>query len=238
MTQPREPHTQTSRAPGSAHELGRDRHAGTTPAAGATEAARSGGGNKWWLWALLALIVLAALIFGLTQCSNNSDRDAAAPPPANSGAPTAGPGTPTAGPGTPTANGPNAGETAPGMLSAGGRALLPVAAVAGANGELTGLVGQQASAQAVPVQSVPADEGFWVGNSETDRMWVKLVPDGESPIKVQKGQLLDLGGPVVAHGADFAGAEGVDDAEGAAQLTTQAAHIEAPQGQVRVVGTR
>ncbi len=36
-------------------------------------------------------------------------------------------------------------------------------------GDLTQYAGQDATAKGVLVQSVPADEGFWVGSSETDR---------------------------------------------------------------------
>ncbi|ALG12138.1 hypothetical protein [Kibdelosporangium phytohabitans] len=212
-----DPHQRnTGSAASSSGDLGSTRRA-----AGATEAARSSGGRMWWVWALLALILIGLLIFALARCSNDDDRPTgAASPPA---------------PSTPSAQ-PDSADMPPGALQVGGRTVWPAAGAAPANGALTTLVGQQVSGRAVPVQSVPADEGFWVGTSDTDRMWVKLVPNGESPVNIQKGQMLDLGGPIVAHGREFAASEGVDDAEGATQLTAQAAHIEAQQDQVRVVG--
>ncbi len=100
------------------------------------------------------------------------------------------------------------------------------------------MVGKPISGSAVPVQSVPGPEGFWVGENTTDRMWVKLLPSGDSPVDVKPRQLLDLAGTVVANGDGFAAKERVDAAGGAEQLDRQKAHIELPHDQPRVVGTR
>jgi hypothetical protein len=89
----------------------------------------------------------------------------------------------------------------------------------------------------VPVQSVDADEGFWVGPSATDRVWVQLTSNSESTITISAGELLDLSGPVVSHGADYARKAGVTAEEGADQLTREAAHLEVNPSQVKVVGT-
>ena len=136
----------------------------------------------------------------------------------------------------PAPQAPAAAAAAGALTTAGGTPLFPTAAQNG--GSLASLVGQEVAGRAVRVLSVPADEGFWVGANDTDRVWVKLIPSGESPLHVVPGQLLDLSGPVVAHGADFAGNEGVTAAEGADQLTRAAAHVEANQDTVEVVGTR
>jgi hypothetical protein len=90
----------------------------------------------------------------------------------------------------------------------------------------------------VPVQSVPADEGFWIGTGVTDRVWVQLTTNGESAITITAGQLLDLAGPVVPHGPDYAGKAGVSVADGAEQLTRAGAHLEVDPNRITVVGPR
>ena len=42
------------------------------------------------------------------------------------------------------------------------------------------------------VLSVPADEGFWIGTSQNDRVWVQIVGKGESPYQVQAGDKVDF----------------------------------------------
>jgi hypothetical protein len=124
------------------------------------------------------------------------------------------------------------------LTIADGASLFPLAESAGANGDLTPLVGRQVTGRGLQVLSVPADEGFWAGNDDTDRVWVELLPPQQEPVAIRQGELIDLTGQMVAHGPDFAAQNGVDAAEGADQLTRQAAHIDAPQEQVRIVGTR
>jgi hypothetical protein len=85
----------------------------------------------------------------------------------------------------------------------------------------------------VLVQSVPADEGFWVGTSETDRVWVQLSGTDESGYVVQQGDRVDFTGQVTAHDPGFATQVGVAAAEGADQLDQQAAHIEVAKSQLR-----
>jgi hypothetical protein len=85
----------------------------------------------------------------------------------------------------------------------------------------------------VLVQSVPADEGFWVGTSETDRVWVQLSGTDESGYVVQQGDRVDFTGQVAAHDPGFATQVGVDAAEGADQLGQQAAHIEVANSELR-----
>lgn len=113
-----------------------------------------------------------------------------------------------------------------GELTADGVSLLPVAAVAGPDGALSTQVDEPATAAGVTVQSVPADEGFWVGTSATDRVWVQLTGTDESGYAVKQGDRVDFTGQFVVHDAAFPAQVGVDDAEGAAQLAAQAAHIQ------------
>jgi hypothetical protein len=106
--------------------------------------------------------------------------------------------------------------------------LLPVAQAADANGSLAGLVGQQVSAQGVTVQSVDANEGFWVGTSPADRVWVQLDGRGESTYTVKAGDRVSFTGQMAANPPGFDQRIGVDAGEGAEQLRTQAAHITVP----------
>ena len=85
-----------------------------------------------------------------------------------------------------------------------------------------------------PFQRV-GTEGFWLGTSETERVWVQLTGEaGESPYQVQEGDLVDFEGTVEAHDAAFAEQAGVDDAEGAQQLADQAAHLTVAKSAVRL----
>ncbi|WP_414937916.1 hypothetical protein [Amycolatopsis sp. cmx-11-51] len=173
---------------------------------------------------LLALIIVAALILGLTQCrsnqtaNNDQNANGAVPPAGSQSAP---------------AESTTAASGKAGQLTVDGRDVFPLP-----QGDLTSFVGKPISGSAVPVQSVPGPEGFWAGENTTDRVWVKLLPAGASPVDVKPGQLLDLTGTVVANGNSFAAAERVDAANGAEQLDRQKAHIELPHDQPRVVGTR
>jgi hypothetical protein len=166
----------------------------------------------------LALVTTGALALGLTRCEAQRD-EAPAPAPAAPGG------------WTPDATIP---PPAPGSLEAGTTSLFEAAR--GDQG-LIDFVGQTATGYAVPVQSVDADEGFWVGASATDRVWVQLTSNDESTITITAGELLDLSGPVVSHGADYARKAGVTAEEGADQLTREAAHLEVQPSQVKVVGT-
>ncbi|WP_345379916.1 hypothetical protein [Pseudonocardia yuanmonensis] len=198
-----------------------------------------------WLWLLLALVIIVILVLVLVRCTGSGGNDpqsagGAAPsttaPPA-AASPTAGA---PAGDGQSGAGQNGAGQTGTGQsggsgtLTADGTPLLPVAQAAGPNGELSGLVGRAVTAQRVAVQSVPADEGFWVGTSDTDRVWVQLTTQpGESPYRVAVGDRVDFTGSVVAQDAGFAQQVGVDAAEGADQLTRQAAHLEVAKADLR-----
>lgn len=216
------------------------RAAGTTVAAG-------GRRPRMWLWIVLAVLVLVALLFALSRCGAGAGPGAggtgapAANPPAAPVTPTAGP--TAAGPTGAATTAPGAAEPAPapgsgpaggaGSLTAGGTALLPVSQAADANGSLAGLVGQEVAAEGVAVESVPADEGFWVGTSATDRIWVQLEGEGESGYAVRPGDRVSFRGQLVANPAGFAQRSGVDAGEGAAQLDRQAAHVTVRQADLR-----
>lgn len=189
--------------------------------------------KPWWLWALFALVILAILLISLTRCGPDNTSSNAPASSVPRAAPSAvGPAPNTAPVGPPSAAAPSAGTGAgaaggggQGALTADGTSLLPLGQVGGSDGDLTSLVGKTVSARGVLVQSVPTDEGFWVGDSDTDRIWVQLNGDGESGYTVKQGDRIDFTGRMIAHDPAFAGQVGVDAAEGADQLTQEAAHI-------------
>jgi hypothetical protein len=117
-------------------------------------------------------------------------------------------------------------DAVPGTLTADGTALLPepsdgYQALDGASGKGEGLT----------VESVVADEGFWVGSSPRDRFFIYLSEQarsaqGESPFQVKAGQKINVEGVVTAIPGDVA-TFGVDDDEGAVQLREQGFYLEA-----------
>jgi hypothetical protein len=87
-----------------------------------------------------------------------------------------------------------------GQLSAGNAQLIPAPA-----GGLSSEVGKSASGKDVVVQSVNGNEGFFVGSSTKDRVYVEWGGDvGEneaSRFQPKKGDRVNLTGPVQAAGA-------------------------------------
>jgi hypothetical protein len=163
----------------------------------------------WLLLGLLALTLLGAAL--LAKAAGGSG-------PASE----AGSGSAAAAAQQPAADAPQAAA-----LSANGKDVLA------SSSDLTGLEGQQASGTAT-VQSVVADEGFWVGSDATRRVFVFLTPEarrsaGESGFQVQAGQTVQLQGTVKPSSPEFARAAGVTGAEGAGQLASQGGYVEATE---------
>ena len=88
-----------------------------------------------------------------------------------------------------------------GRLNAAGAQLLPPPA-----GGLSGQVGETATGKDVVVQSVNGNEGFFVGSSTTDRVYVEWGGDiGQneaSQFQPKEGDKVNLTGPVQAAGAE------------------------------------
>lgn len=87
------------------------------------------------------------------------------------------------------------------------------------------MAGGRVEGDNLPVQSVPANEGFWLGCAD-GRLWVQLTGVGESPERVIAGQRLGFTGTAVPHPDLFSDSIGVDQSEGAAQLDQQRVHVE------------
>jgi hypothetical protein len=174
-----------------------------------TDGRRRGIGRLWPLLAGLLLLVLALL--ALTQCG--ADDDAA------------------------TGQRGAAADAAGGTLTAGGTDLLALSAAAGSGGGLSRYSGQQAEGRGVTVESVPADEGFWVGTGAQERVWVQLTgAAGESPFEVEAGDRVSFAGSVTAHPEGFAEEIGVTVEEGADLLQAQGQHIEVPRAELQLDG--
>jgi hypothetical protein len=116
-----------------------------------------------------------------------------------------------------------------GTVAAGGTQLLPLsgATKVRSGGSLSAYSGERAVARSVQVQSVAADEGFWIGPSSGDRIWVQLTgPPPESPYTVKAGDRVSFVGKVAANGIGFAARVGVNRSEGEARLNAQGQHID------------
>ena len=133
----------------------------------------------------------------------------------------------------PTTAAPAAGAPAPAPATAGeesavvagGRALLPLPGAG-----LASLAGQAAEGKSAVVQSVVADEGFWVGDDTTNRIFVFLTDEakaaeGESPFQVKAGQRVDFTGTIKPIPDDLP-PFGLEADEGAEQLRQQGHFIE------------
>ena len=92
--------------------------------------------------------------------------------------------------------------------------------------DLRALTGDSVRARAVPVWTVNADEGFWIGDAKRGRIWVHLTHTGrESKPTVRAEDVVSFVGRVVRNSPGFAREVGVRSKEGAAELTRQGVHL-------------
>jgi len=110
-----------------------------------------------------------------------------------------------------------ASPTCPGLVTAGGQPTGP--------GSPVGPAGASVEGQAMTVQSVPANEGFWIACGQA-RVWLRLVGAGESPNAIQPGATVGFRGVSTRHEPGLAAGQGVDAAEGGAELDGQGFHLE------------
>ena len=96
---------------------------------------------------------------------------------------------------------------------------------------LAGRSGQPVSGTA-EVQSVVSDEGFWVGSSTDERVYVFLTPaarkaNGESNFTVKAGQTVQVEGELATTASSPKSLTGVTGGEGLSQLKNQGAFVQA-----------
>jgi len=167
---------------------------------------RKGGG--WLKWLLLGLLAAAllALVIGLISCGDD-EPEASAPAAATQAEGAAEGAGAAAGEAADDATG-AAGEAADDAAGAAGGAAAGAAGTLTAEGEdilptdvdISGRIDQQATGEAVTVQSV-VESGFWVGTSAQDRRFVEWggdVGDDESDqaFRPKVGDKVNLRGPV------------------------------------------
>ena len=168
-----------------------DRSTGARAADGGAHRKRGLG----WLWLLLGLLALAAIVAALAGAFDGSDdAERAAGQTQQQADPDAGAG---AAAGDEAAGG--AGDA--GRLVAGDTSLIPVP-----GGGLGEYVGEQSRGENVRVLSVVSNaddpealEGFWVGTSDQDRNYVEYggeVGTDEADFRPEVGQRVNLTGPV------------------------------------------
>jgi hypothetical protein len=126
--------------------------------------------------------------------------------------------------------------TAVSGLTVGGTTLLPLERASGPGGDLSGFAGRTVTAEGVAVQSVPADEGFWLGTAADERVWVQLtVQPGESPFVVATGDRVSFTGRMAAHSDTFAAQVLPGDPAASALLSRQRAHVEVAKSDLEIV---
>lgn len=121
-------------------------------------------------------------------------------------------------------------------LTAGGATLLPLERASGPGGDLSGFAGDTVTAEGVPVQSVPADGGFWLGTAADERVWVQVLTEpGESPFVAATGDRVSFTGVMAAHTDAFAAQVLPGDAAASALLSRQRAHVEVARSDLEIV---
>jgi RNA polymerase sigma factor (sigma-70 family) len=85
--------------------------------------------------------------------------------------------------------------------------------------------GLEVKASGSMVRSVPADEGFWIGGTGDNRVWVELTGRTESPVEVAVGRRVSFFGRIAAHSRSFIRRVGIDRSESAPLLRRQQQHI-------------
>jgi hypothetical protein len=85
--------------------------------------------------------------------------------------------------------------------------------------------GLEVKASGSMVRSVPADEGFWIGGTGDNQVWVELTGKAESPVNVRVERRVSFLGRIVDHSRNFVRRVGIDQSESAPLLRRQQQHI-------------
>lgn len=187
----------------------------------------------WLPLAIVALLILLALLiaFLLAKANDDDDSNSDSAPSASTST-----GVSTPAGSSADASGSSSGSSGVAAGSAAAAANTPLT-VAGqdllalSGGSLAAQAGKPATGTAT-VESVVSDEGFWVGASKSERVFVFLTPQArksgsESGFQVTAGQKITLTGQVVTVASSPNSAAGVTDSEGKAQLAQQGALVRA-----------
>jgi RNA polymerase sigma factor (sigma-70 family) len=90
------------------------------------------------------------------------------------------------------------------------------------------LAGRPVEVRSAVIESVPADEGFWIEDGSGGRIWVQLTTADESPVEIRPGGRVTFDGVLVETPEAFPAQVGAEPTEGAAELVPGGAHIEVP----------
>lgn len=186
-------------------------------------------GMSWLPWAALALLLLLGLLIWWMMQQNNDDETSPTTSAVDVTTTAAGSNAST----STTNQGASGGQVTgnPSAQTASGVNLLDLAS----KGSIASAAGQDATLNNLEVKSVVADEGFWVGQGNT-QMFVHLSPqargNGESAPKVSVGQHVSAKGKLTQAPSD-PGTLGIKTDEGAQQLREQGAYVAASSYQVR-----
>ena len=94
--------------------------------------------------------------------------------------------------------------------------------------------GREVRAEGATVESVPTQEGFWVGSSRSDRVWVDLDGGGAISQPVTPGQRVSFVGRLVANHAELPAQLGLTAPADVAQLEAQGFHISITEETLRL----
>jgi len=123
--------------------------------------------------------------------------------------------------GTSETESPVSGPAQEGTVTVDGTPILPLPEAG-----LAEFAGGAAEGQSVPVQSVVSDDGFWVGSSETDRLFVFLdIGEAEPPPPLELGEPISISGTLEPAPADPETEFGIRAEDGLAQLMEQGYYL-------------
>ena len=102
---------------------------------------------------------------------------------------------------TPSVSTPAPVKAGNGTITAAGATLLPLTLTAHPGTALSRYDGKTVTANSVVVQSSPAANGFWIGPSKAERIWVQLLQPGRvHPHPVRKGDHVSFTGAIMIVG--------------------------------------
>lgn len=96
-------------------------------------------------------------------------------------------------------------------------------------------VGNRVRARGVTVESVPSDEGFWIGRKDARVfVWITTPRSQDSSVRIETGERMTFTGTIKRHRPGFGRRHGVTEGEGAAELRRNPQHIEVSLREIRV----